>query len=125
MKVSKPIFADEKVSLEDLINQQGIALTQGQIISAFCNDLKGLLQFDDINMLIQEIFAVEHRLGVINEVEDDMELPELGDFYQNLSPILLRALLESDGQQIIKGWKEAIRIAIEEELYCWKEKLFN
>ena len=45
-----------------------------------------------------------------------------------LSPILLRAVLESDlardnSDDLIKGWLEALRIALEEEFYIWQEKL--
>src|SRR3989339_777658 len=118
-----------------------IGLSQSELIDAFCNDLKELLSFDDIYPMITFLFEIESAINSLSDPAFDVldpaieEIPDLLEFYRHLSPILLRIVLEGEnmggglkGDQqrvghILNGWKEALRVAIEEELYVWKEKL--
>lgn len=79
--------------------------------------LKKLLTLEDLGEIIDELLELE-------------ELPSQKDFFQHLSPLLLRATrenLKSSGSRelLLKGWKEALRVAIEEEVYIWQEKSFS
>jgi len=94
------------------------------VIKSFCERLKKLLEVDDIYELIDEIFNMQH---------DDFNVEGLyffSIFHKELSPILLRTIIDNKdskdnffktNNQLI----EAIRVALEEELYYWQEKMFN
>lgn len=104
-------------------------ISQENILRAFCNDLKKLLDKDSIFEMTENIFNIENSLDNLNsEIGTEFIIPNMEDFYKKLSPILLRSLWESskvDGDQddLIHGWKESLRISIEEEFYVWQEKM--
>jgi hypothetical protein len=123
---------DASITLESVLKQDFEIITKEQVVKGFCNDLRILLKSDDVYELIHGIFAIEHNISYISEniFEDGNDLPTLGEFHRNLSPVLLRALLDnaassdSDSYNVEKEWKEALRISIEEELYIWQERSF-
>jgi len=132
-KIGKPFLnAGVEYDLASLFkeNQDKIDLLEkGEVLKAFCNSLKNLLDITDLKSLISGLFEIEYTLNSIKEngaIESDM--PCFAGFYNSLSPILLRAVLEhdldnEDSGTLIKGWLEALRIALEEELYVWQEKI--
>lgn len=131
---SKSVFWDMEtsLSLKDLQKNNWKVAGKEQVIKAFCNDLKAVLENDDIHQMIRGVFSVEHDLSVVNDElnfsDDESDVPSLVEFYRNLSPILLRAFLDSpfnekNPDDMAHGWKEALRIAIEEEFYFWHDRL--
>lgn len=121
------------LSLSSLIFPNRIVSYQ-ELISAYCNDLKTLLALDDISQIAHGVFAIEHNIGIIvekNVFNENDKIPNLESFYQNLSPLLLRVLIDSEemnsgpaGTQlnILRDQKEALRITIEQELYYWSKE---
>ena len=123
-KIKGGLSTGQHLSLRDLVNSKYAVIEERQVIEAFCNDLKKLLGQDDVHQMIRELFTVENNISLLADMGE--ELPNLGDFHKNLSPILLRALVENtsdDFDRVLKSWKEALRIAIEEELYFWQDYL--
>lgn len=102
------------------------------VIQAYCESLKDILLKNSLDEIIPEIFHIEQNLNfLIDEVnESEVEYPKLDEFYKHLSPIFLQSILEhlddhESREKVMKSWKEAIRIAIEEEIYIWQEKFFE
>ncbi|MBT3585248.1 MAG: hypothetical protein HN509_10085 [Halobacteriovoraceae bacterium] len=100
-----------------------------EISRVFCNDLRALLEHGEISLIIHDLFIIESQLHHLHEAYPDKtaELPHLEDLYRGLSPVLLRSLWEHselpEGESdVIRGWIEALRISIEEEIYLWQEK---
>jgi len=62
---------------------------------------------------------------------EEREIPAFKDFYLHLAPTMLRVFLETpeykdaENKDSGKIWKEALRVALEEELYIWKNKLIE
>ncbi len=100
-------------------------------IEVFIKKLRRLLTLDDLAEIIDGLFElqaqlIEQGLNVDFGLKDP---PSLNDFFQHLAPILLRATRENlesvePRELLLRGWKEALRVAIEEEIYVWQEKMF-
>ncbi len=107
-------------------------LTSEKIINALCNDLREILKKEDISSLIQGIFSIEsslHELKKIKSSDHDDFILDFSRLYQKLSPIILRAILEGVSPnkdcsaKCTKMIKEAIRVAVEEELYLLQDSV--
>ena len=96
------------------------------------------MEISDISILIKKINQLVQLLRQFKDEEVYKELPNLDDFYRILSPVLLRSVsqtldslshdekinLNANGEEsLLKGWLESLRIAIEEEIHIWQEKL--
>ena len=130
-KMSKNLYFDQEQnsSLFDFErDEEIIPLSEKELVKALTNDLKNLLEIDEMEQLVHEIFKLETQISFLND--KGKNVPDLNIFYQNLSPVLLRSLLEvkaegiEDPSELLNLWKEAIRIAIEEEFHVWQEKIF-
>ena len=116
---------------EDILTSSG-RHSYLEIVESFCVEIKRILATGDLSELIEGIFALENTLEALASdprYEGD-ELPHLGDFYQHLSPLLLRLVVESqreggDEESILQSWPEALRVSLEEEVYLWQEKIQN
>jgi len=124
--------SDSEIDLISLVKEnksQLHILQKERVLAAFCNSIKNLLELDDIKVLISSLFDIELALNSFKESGVLInELPDFRDFYSSLSPILLRSVLEhdlnsEDSDQLLKGWLGALRIALEEDLYIWQEKI--
>ena len=100
------------------------------ITKAFCYDLKGLLELSDLKEIISGIFRLENHIFLIKDKWTSAELliPELGDFYKSLAPMLLRGVWEfneiyNEKADLNKSLKESLRVSLEEELYYWQKQL--
>lgn len=102
--------------------------TENELIEAFIEDLKELLNSQSAVKVIEGLHSLEANLNKIEEQFLGIEVPKLADFYQELSPLLLQkyweqrknALSEEDTDHL---FLESIFIAIEEEIYIWQEKM--
>jgi len=129
--VSEDLLVNKSViSLFDYDADENIVpASERELIEALCNDFKEVLEIEDLSSLIHEIFKIENQISFLND--KGKNVPDLSIFYQNLSPVLLRSLWEvlNDGEvkseDLLSAWKEAIRIAIEEEFYIWQEKIIS
>ncbi len=110
--------------------------TEGEVrkksIDAFCKKIRDILSSDSLDQMLELFFKLESSLYTTSvEVGDDnSELVSLKEFYRALSPMLLRTLWDSmranrSREDLLRSLQEAIRVALEEELYYWNgaEKL--
>jgi hemoglobin-like flavoprotein len=118
-------FAAQSLSLEELLKADPHLISSTQVIDAFVQELKELLAIENLSKLIEKIFSLQTVLGKLTQhVPSDITVPNLDEFYKLLSPILMRSLqehmLDQNSQILMDSWKNAICIAIEEELYLHK-----
>lgn len=120
--------------LEDLIelsrHRKYTSISRENFTSAYCNDLKNCLEHESLENLLEEFFKLEAHLNSLTELDLDFAGEALSEFYHYLSPVFLRVLKESldrqvNGEMVLERCLEALRIALEEELYLWQEKLTN
>lgn len=115
--------------LSDYVKNPPVHINVSEVSELVCEELKKILDLENLNDLLEAIFHLDHDLSTLHDhVENIQELPTLELFYRELSPTLLRSVWESlnrneDVPQIYKGWRESIRIAIEEELHNLQEKI--
>lgn len=118
-------------SLEDLVflaKDSPALINKEKVLKAFCEAIKTCLEQEDLKLCLQAFFRMEHHLQELETQLDD--LPHLREFYEILSPTLLRVLWEGlEGQlgleELKERWLEALRVSLEEELYLWQEKIVN
>ena len=115
---------DESIfTLKDFIDHKFLIQNNEELKRTFARDLKIVLQKENVFDLIGQFFELEtNLLNAIDLVDFEVENFNFDEFYKNLSPVLMRALLENVQQsenaaQILKSIKESLRIALEEELY--------
>lgn len=114
--------AGELLTLKDFLEHKFVIHNEDELKRIFVKDLKAILQKDNIFDLIQSFFDLETNLGIAFERLDfEISLVNFDEFYKNLSPVLMRALLENSNHpdnagMILKSIKESLRIALEEEL---------
>lgn len=129
-KVFRPGNVSRPINKVSFIGEKRIDFdmyTEKDIVSGYCNDLMHLLEEEDIRVMISGIFQIQSQLSHLNEERGEIVFPTLDEFFKGLSPILLQVVWENleenpDLSKMLKKWKEAIRIALEEELYIWQEK---
>lgn len=115
---------DEKVfTLKDFLEHKFTIHTSEELKKTFTRELKVVLQKENLFDLINSFFELEADLQQVQDlVEFEVNSFSFDEFYRNLSPLLMRSLLENaknsdDAPQILKSIKESLRIALEEELY--------
>lgn len=112
----------ELLSLKDFLEHKFVIQNQDELKKIFIKDLKAVLQKENLFDLIQGFFDLETDLqNAFERLDFEITLVNFDEFYKNLSPVLMRALLENAAQPdnavlILKSIKEALRIALEEEL---------
>lgn len=112
----------ELLSLKDFLEHKFVIQNQEELKRIFVKDLKAVLQKENLFDLIQGFFDLETDLQhAFERLDFEITLVNFDEFYKNLSPVLMRALLENASQPdnavlILKSIKEALRIALEEEL---------
>lgn len=114
--------ANELLTLKDFVAHKFVIHDEDELKKIFVKDLKIVLEKDNLFDLIQGFFDLETDLSHAYErLEFDSSLVNFDEFYKNLSPVLMRALLENAHQpdsadMILHSIREALRIALEEEL---------
>jgi hypothetical protein len=114
--------SNELLTLKDFIAHKFVIHDQDELKRIFVKDLKNVLEKENLFDLIQGFFELETDLSnAFERLDFETTLVNFDEFYKNLSPVLMRALLENAHQpdnagMILKSIKEALRIALEEEL---------
>lgn len=117
----------EKRGIESLLGDEGTPDSR-EIITHYIEDLKELLELDSAVDIIQGIHKIEALLNKLEERFPGMELPNLSDFYLELSPLLLQKYWELRTNPLTEEstdhlFTKSLFIAIEEEIYIWQEKI--
>lgn len=121
------LFKEDGESLFSLKPEHVHRITTGRLLQMFCHDLKDLLTIEEPLDLFKRVESLEFHLESLRE-EDSDKIPNLDDFFKVLSPVLMRAVIENiesdEGREALhQGFLEALRIAIEEEIHIWQEKI--
>lgn len=112
----------ELLTLKDFVAHKFVIHTQEELKKIFVKDLKKVLEKENLFDVIQGFFDLETDLNnAFERLDFETTLVNFDEFYKNLSPVLMRSLLENANQpdnaaMILKSIKEALRIALEEEL---------
>jgi hypothetical protein len=112
----------ELLTLKDFVSHKFIIHSQDELKRIFVKDLKSVLLKENLFDLIQGFFDLETDLShAFERLDFESTIVNFDEFYKNLSPVLMRALLENANQpdnaaMILKSIKEALRISLEEEL---------
>jgi dsDNA-specific endonuclease/ATPase MutS2 len=119
-----PEKRDEEVfTLKDFLEHKWTLNSNEELKRTFARDLKVVLQKENLFDLINGFFELESDLNhVLDQVEFEVSILNFDEFYKNLSPVLMRSLLENsqapdNASLILQSIKESLRIALEEELY--------
>lgn len=112
-----------KLELKEVFEKNINLQSPNDLKVLFIKDLKHLLLLENIYEIINHFFETEsliHQACQKFQFSEDEFLYD--DFYKNLSPILLRSLVDQttnleNVDSVINILKESIRIAIEEIIY--------
>ena len=119
-------FISKKLSLKDLVDTQ-IIFSKKEIYGAYIESLKYILEEEEIDQIIHRVFEIEILLDIVCDKYDyASDLPDFQKFYASVSPLFLRIIqdnFKTDLSHTIKDLKEALRVAIEEEVFIWQEKI--
>ncbi len=114
--------ASQLLTLKDFVEKKFSIHSEDELKKYFAKDLKALLQKENLFDIIQGFFDLETDLtNAYERLDFEVSIVNFDEFYKNLSPVLMRALLENshhpdNAPMILKSIKEALRIALEEEL---------
>ncbi|MGZ3790331.1 MAG: hypothetical protein ACXVLQ_17495 [Bacteriovorax sp.] len=114
--------SEEILTLKDFLEHKWTLQSADVLKKTFTRELKSVLQKENLFDLINAFFELEQDLHqAIGSVDFEIEL-NFDEFYKNLSPVLMRSILENsqhpdNAAKILKSIKESLRIAIEEEIY--------
>ena len=115
---------DEEIfTLKDFLEHKWTLTSNEELKKTFARELKSVLKKENVFDLINSFFELESDLHhVLNQVEFDVSIMNFDEFYKNLSPVFMRALLENsqtpdNASLLLQSIKESLRIALEEELY--------
>jgi hypothetical protein len=115
---------DEEVfTLKDFLDHKWTITSNEDLKKTFARELKAVLKKENIFELINGFFDLETDLhNVLDQVDFEVNILNFDEFYKNLSPLLMRSLLENsrnstNAELLLKSIRESLRIALEEELY--------
>lgn len=120
---------EDNLTLKDFIEHKFTLHNEDELKKTFARELKGILQKDNIFDLINAFFELEADLAAaVDSVDFEVNF-NFDEFYKNLSPVLMRSLLENSNRpdnaaSILKSIQESLRIALEEELYLLEDSKF-
>ena len=115
--------AEEIFTLKDFLDHKCSLNNNEELKKVFARELKIVLQKENLFDLINGFFELETNLHlVLDQVEFEVSVLNFDEFYKNLSPVLMRSLLENskdpdNASLLLQSIKESLRIAMEEELY--------
>ncbi len=116
-----------EVTLEDFLEEE-TPYDEKKVIQIFIKQLKSLLEEDETLLLIEKISLLDGTLKKLRENFKDHNIPDLSDFYQDLSPILMQKYWEMNLNPPSKEAFDSLflhstHIALEEEIYIWQGKI--
>ena len=116
------------LSIRDINANQFNIQNIDELKQIFTSDLKNVLKNEDVFSFIRDFFDLETEMQIASDrMALDESIFNFDEFYKNLSPVLMRAILENskcpeDGELILKSIKESLRIALEGELYRFEDQ---
>ncbi len=119
---------DEVFTLKDFLDHKWTITSNDELKKTFVRELKLILKKENLFDLIHSFFELENDLNlVVDQVDFKSSVVNFDEFYKNLSPILMRSLLENaqapeNAQLLLQSIKESLRIALEEELYQLEDR---
>lgn len=119
---------DSELTLSDHLQNKIVISTREELDKIFLSELKRVLAKENLKDLIESFFELENNLSlVLDSVEFEFIEFNFDEFYKNLSPLLLRSLLEhtrasQENDQLIYSLKESLRIALEDEYYTHESR---
>lgn len=120
---------DEEIfTLKDFLEHKFTIHSKEELKKTFARELKLVLQKENLFDLINSFFELESDIHqVLDLVEFEVNNFSFDEFYKNLSPVLMRSLLENsqnanNAPLILNSIKESLRIALEEEFYQVEEQ---
>lgn len=128
--LKRPEMSDEEdyiKSFSDIIFdiENGNFIDFHEVLNSYCHELKIILKENDPKSCLEKFFKLEEIILKLAELNED--LPSLLDFHKSFSSTVLRIFWEciasEDMDSLSSRFLEAFRIAIEEELYIWQEKI--
>lgn len=110
------------LTIKDFLDNKWIIHNSNELKKTFINELKRLLKKENLFDLIESFFELENDLHLAEEKLMLDEIVSFDEFYKNLSPVMMRSLLDhakasQNSEIILASIKESIRIAIEEQIY--------
>ena len=110
------------LTIKDFLDNKWVIHNNIELKRTFINELKKLLKKENLFDLIESFFELESDLHSAEEKLMLDEIVSFDEFYKNLSPVIMRSLLEQakssqNSEIILASIKESIRIAIEEQIY--------
>jgi len=116
-----------KVQAASVLRQEALGVesleSKDKMLMGFVEELKRVLDQEHLELMIQDIFNIESKLDRLAESCSWSCHSFIDNFYKGLAPLLLRSMVElpstvNDSLESQKeAFKEALRIAIEEEIY--------
>jgi hypothetical protein len=109
-------------TLKDILDHKWSLGSNEELKKTFARELKSILKKDNLFDLINGFFELESDLHQVQDlVEFEVSVLNFDEFYKNLSPVLMRSLLENaqtpdNADLMLQSIKESLRIALEEEL---------
>ena len=121
------LFTEDEESLFSLCADHLHRVSNNKVIQLFCNELRAMLSMETPLELFKRVESLGFYLESLKE-EDPDKVPSLDEFFKVLSPFMMRAIIENiesdEGREALhQGFQEALRIAIEEEIHIWQEKI--
>jgi hypothetical protein len=120
----------EEKSLKELLleSEKGNFLDSNELFKSYCYEIKEILKNEEVKDSLEKFFKLE---DTIESFQEDLEfkenVPSLLDFHRSFSSTALRIFWECvAGDEIdllAHRFLDAFRIALEEELYIWQEKI--
>lgn len=134
MKSKKVTKTFNSLSSIPRLNEMQGSIDSILLKQSLCQEIKDLLESkENTYQLIEGLFSIEADLYKLNDKLNDnadQDFPNFSEMYRTLSPMILRAIWErgvgnsrSSEGEIIKGVEQALRVALEEELYFWKDQI--
>jgi hypothetical protein len=112
----------ENLTIKDFIENKWSIANKSEFKEVFIREIKVLLNKENLFDLIQAFFELETNVQIaVEKLMLDEEL-SFDEFYRNLSPVLMRSLLEvapysNNNEMILNSIKESIRISLESEIF--------
>lgn len=112
----------ENLTIKDFIDNKWSIANKSEFKEVFIREIKVLLNKENLFDLIQAFFELETNVQIaVEKLMLDEEL-SFDEFYRNLSPVLMRSLLEvapysNNNEMILNSIKESIRISLESEIF--------
>ncbi len=125
--VKRKNLLDSEMSLADYLIEDN-EYNNKDVVAAFIRNLKELLEEDQALELIEKISLLDGTLKKLQEQYSEEEVPNLQDFYKDLSPVLMQKYWEinqnsPDKEAFDHLFLHSLHIALEEEIYIWQEKI--